>query len=86
MLGGIVMFNERALDKLIQAGWYLIESDFDAGAFAQWKDKAFDFVNDFMGSEHTYTRCFKDIVTGACEYDLLAAEGILEAVREQISK
>jgi hypothetical protein len=82
----MTMFNERALEKLIQAGWYLIESDFDTGAFAHWKEEAFDCVNGLMGSQHACTRCFKDVVRGVCEYDLLAAEGILEAVREQISK
>ncbi len=80
------MFNERALDKLIQAGWYLIESDFDTSDLTRWKKEAFECVAGLMGAESAYTKYFKDFVFGAVENDLLVGEGILEAVREQISK
>jgi hypothetical protein len=33
-------FVEKQLDKLIEAGWFVLDSDFDPEAFADWRRSA----------------------------------------------
>ncbi len=58
---------ENRIDELIKAGWKVLESDFDTAAFQQWRLKAFECVDAMFGSDHDYTKYFRDCVhqTGA---------------------
>ncbi len=77
------MFDAGMIDNLIEAGWHVIESDFDPRAFKNWKMRAFECVHSLMGPDHPYTQYFNAFVIRPQCTDLLAGEGILNAVRDK---
>jgi hypothetical protein len=77
---------EQSVDNLIEAGWQVIDSDFDLTAFRRWRKQALDCVGILMGPAHPYTHYFRDFVEQGEEGSLLAGEGILVATKEQIAK
>lgn len=78
------MHVEKRIDDLIEAGWHVLESDFDNTAFQNWKRQAFNCLVALLGPNHKYTQSFKDYVKEAAEKNVLAGGGILTAVKEQI--
>jgi hypothetical protein len=52
------MLVEKRIDDLIEAGWHVLDSDFDAAAFQHWRKQAFKCMKDLLGPDHTYTRSF----------------------------
>jgi hypothetical protein len=78
------MTVEQRIDNLIEAGWNVLDSDFDRSAFADWRRKALDCVAALLGPSHAYTGYFRDFVDEAETKSLLAGEGILVAAKEQI--
>jgi len=72
------------IDDVIEAGWYVVESDYDATAFRVWKEQAFACVADLMGPDHPYTRYFGEFVLEAKNKNILTGEGILTAVKERV--
>lgn len=80
------MLAEKRIDDLIEAGWRVLETDFDPRAFQVWRSRAFDCLTVLLGSKHAYTLRFADYVRQAERMDALAGEGILSAAREEISK
>jgi hypothetical protein len=56
---GDAMYSGKRLDDLIEAGWHVVDSEFDADAFYFWKKKALDFLTDFVGPDHTCTQSFR---------------------------
>jgi len=79
------MTVEQSIDDLIVAGWCVLNSNFDAAAFAIWRRKALDCVTALVGPSHTYARYFKDFVEKADTKSVLAGEGILIAAKEQLA-
>ena len=79
------MCVNKALDDLIEAGWQVIESDFDPDAFVQWRKRALDCVAVLMGEDHPYTQFFDEFVSREVRDSLLTGAGILEATKEQLS-
>jgi hypothetical protein len=53
---------EHQIDALIKAGWEVVESDFDAVAFQNWRLKAFECISAMFGSDHVHTKYFEDFV------------------------
>jgi len=53
------MFAEKRIDDLIEAGWHVLDSDFDAAAFQHWRKQAFKCLTDLLGPDHTYTKSFR---------------------------
>jgi hypothetical protein len=49
---------DKTLDELIEAGWHVVNTEFDKQAYLVWKKKAYDFLNDFVGPDHAYTQDF----------------------------
>ncbi|MGB6063419.1 MAG: hypothetical protein WBG50_01335 [Desulfomonilaceae bacterium] len=80
------MSVEQLVDNLIEAGWNVIDSDFDSRAFANWRKQALDCIGALMGPGHTYTQYFRDFVEEAEKGSLLAGAGILVATKEQVAK
>jgi hypothetical protein len=76
---------EQSVDNLIEAGWHVIDSDFDITAFTSWRKQALHCVGALMGPAHPYTHYFRDFVEQAEEASLLTGEGILVATKEQIA-
>jgi hypothetical protein len=79
------MSVEQRIDDLIEAGWGVLDSDFDPVAFERWRRRAFDCLTAVVGPDHVYTRHFEDFVRQGGKKDLLAAGGILSAAKEQES-
>jgi hypothetical protein len=84
MRGEGPMYAERAIDRLIEAGWYMLDSEFDPAAYRNWKERAFECVSALMGPQHMYTRYFSQFVDEDWKRSLLNREGILVAVKEQV--
>ena len=80
------MSLEQSVDNLIEAGWHVIDSDFDMIAFAHWRKQALDCIGALMGPAHAYTHYFKDFVDQAEKVSLLTGAGILVATKEQMAK
>lgn len=74
---------EEQIDRLIEAGWYVLESDFDRAAFINWRQRAFQCLMTLLGPDHPYTECFKAFVVEAEKCQLLTGTGILAAAREK---
>ena len=79
------MSIERRIDDLIEAGWGVVDSDFDPIAFHHWRRSAFDCLTAMFGPDHVYTKHFEKLVRQGGKTDLLAAGGILSAAKEQES-
>lgn len=77
---------ETRIDELIEAGWDVLYSDFDARAFDQWRKRAFSCLNVLLGPDHLYTQSFRNYVETAEEISLLVGGGILSAAREEVSR
>jgi hypothetical protein len=77
---------EQIVDNLIEAGWHVIDSDFDVVAFTHWRKQALDCIGALMGPAHAYTNYFKDFVEQAEQTSLLTGAGILVATKEQMAK
>jgi hypothetical protein len=86
LIKGVSMVVENLIDDLIEAGRYVLESDFDLKALSNWRKEAFQCVSALMGPDHTCTQYFKDFVNGGARTGVLAGEGILNTVKEQLGK
>ena len=80
------MSPEQLVDNLIEAGWHVIDTDFDMMAFTHWRKQALDCIGALMGPAHAYTHYFRDFVEQAEKASLLTGEGILVATKEQVAK
>ena len=80
------MSVEQRIDDLIEAGWGVLDSDFDPVAFQHWRRRAFDCLTAMVGPDHVYTRHFANFVRQGGKTDLLAAGGILSAAQEQMAR
>ncbi len=74
------------IDALIQSGWDVLDSDFNADAFKRWRTMARDCLTTLVGPEHVYTQFFDDWVRSADGKDLMTGEGILIAAQNAIPK
>jgi len=79
------MSSEQTLDDLIEAGWRVLQSDFEPDAFLTWRKRALDCVTVLVGPDHPYAKFFNAFVVQEARNSLLAGAGILEATREQVA-
>jgi len=75
---------EQLVDNLIEAGWHVIDTDFDMMAFTLWRKQALDCIGALMGPAHAYTHYFRDFVEQAEKASLLI--GSLHVFRMQGSE
>jgi hypothetical protein len=76
---------EKRIDDLIEAGWQVLDSDFDETAFQNWRREAFECLNAMLGPEHAYTQYFKGYVHHPQRAALLTGGGILSAAKEKMT-
>ncbi len=76
---GDAMYSGKRLDDLIEAGWHVVDTEFDAKAFYHWKKKALDFLNDFVGPDHACTQSFKHCIQQSELFDSPDGNEILAA-------
>jgi hypothetical protein len=53
---------QKPIDDLIEAGWHVLDSDFDYSAFKHWKRQALNCFETLLGPEHGYTRYLQDCI------------------------
>ena len=75
----------KAIDELIDAGWQVVESDFDPVAFMKWRRRAFDCVVVLLGPDHPYAQFFQEFVNKDNIGSLLTGAGILTATKERLA-
>lgn len=80
------MSLEKQIDDLIEAGWKVIDADFDPVAFEVWKKRRVTCLSTLLGSDHTYTRFFRDHLRGAHRNNLVVGGGILAAASRELRK
>gem|GEM_PF-4097478 len=49
---------EKRIDDLIEAGWHVLDSEYDEAALVYWKKTASEFFIDFLGRRHSVTESF----------------------------
>jgi hypothetical protein len=54
---------ERLIDELIEAGWSVLETDFDEKAFAHWRVSAHQCVAALLAPDNPCPELFQDHVT-----------------------
>lgn len=79
------MAVEATIDDLIQAGWNVVDSDFDPVAFLRWRRRAFDCLTDMLGPDHHYSRQFAVLVRQGEKTETVAAVGILSTAKRQMA-
>lgn len=52
------MSQDKCLEDLMEAGWHVIDSEFDRAAILHWKRAACEFLVEFLGPEHASTQSF----------------------------
>jgi hypothetical protein len=77
------MHTDKPFDDLIRAGWEVIESDYHAVAFQNWRQKAFDCLVQLMGPDHMYTQYFEHHIRRSEDEDLLAGNGFHRAAKDE---
>ncbi len=80
------MFFEKRIDTLIEAGWHLLNSDFDETDFLRWNRHAQKCVCDLLGSDHPYAEQFSELAIHRDKVSVLSGQGILEATKHQAIK
>jgi hypothetical protein len=61
---------DQQLTKLVEAGWHVIESDFDAAAFRTWRAAAVKCLSELIGPEFESSRYF-----GECSSEAASPPG-----------
>jgi hypothetical protein len=73
------------LTDLINAAWLMLDNGFDPHAFLTWKEVALVCLIGLLGPFHFYTQNFRRLTAEPGPRGLLAGDGVLEAVKSEIS-
>jgi len=79
------MYSGKRLDDLIEAGWHVVDTEFDSEALYYWKKKALDFLTDLVGPDHACTQSFRDCIQQTEQFDPLDRSDILAAAAKKPS-
>ena len=75
----------KRLDELIEAGWHILDTDFEENAFQEWREKAYKYIVATVGEDHQYAEYFRQYVSKSKPTDILAGGGILIATKEGVA-
>jgi hypothetical protein len=73
--------TENTISALIVAGWRVLETNFNEGAFQEWKRQALECVVALCGESHPYTDFFNSSVHMARASSILTGLGLLTAAQ-----
>ena len=76
------MTYEERLERLIRAGWRVIDSNFDESAYLQWRKESAKCLAEMFGPDHFYYLQFTNKVRARNPQNILIGDGILVAARE----
>lgn len=74
----------KQIEQLIEAGWHVLNSDFEENSFHQWREQAYKYIVATLGADHPYAVYFRRYVKHSKREDLLAGGGILSATKEDV--
>ncbi|MEW6114630.1 MAG: hypothetical protein AB1664_21025 [Thermodesulfobacteriota bacterium] len=74
------------IETLIRTAREVIDSDFDIRVIYRWKKEALEYLQEQLGPDHYYTRCFSDHMAEMEQQHLLTGTGVLDAVRSQMAQ
>jgi hypothetical protein len=77
------MYADKPIDELIRAGWEVIETDYHAAAFQNWRQKAFSCLVQLLGPDHIDTQYFENHIRQFEKKDLLSGNGIPSDAKEE---
>ncbi|MDR3603879.1 MAG: hypothetical protein ACLPVO_06185 [Desulfomonilaceae bacterium] len=49
---------DKRIDDLVEAGWHVLDTDYDERALEHWKEATSAFLIDFLGRRHVVTESF----------------------------
>ncbi len=52
------MSQDKRLEDMMEAGWHVLDSEFDQTAILVWKQRACEFLIEFLGPDHSSTQSF----------------------------
>jgi hypothetical protein len=82
---GLEMDAVKQIEELIEAGWHVLDTDFDEDAFQEWREKAYKYIVATVGEHHPYAGYFRQYVRKSKPTDILAGGGILIATKEGVA-
>jgi hypothetical protein len=80
------MCFEKQIDDLIEAGWNVVDTDFDPVAFQHWRKRAVTCLSTLLGSDHAYTKYFMNHLHEPKKNNLVVGGGILAAASHELMK
>ncbi|MFA6223115.1 MAG: hypothetical protein WC647_12450 [Desulfomonilaceae bacterium] len=83
-LDGAPLPHDEAFASLIEAGYQVVDSDFDEITFKKWRQQAIACISSLLGAEHPYTRSFSEYVRN-CDLDsLFLGRGLVDATKRDV--
>jgi hypothetical protein len=79
------MLVNKPIDDLIEAGWHVLDSNFDEVAFLHWKRQALHCFSALLGPDHRYTEDFRNYVKQVEKENARAGGCLSTATMEQTS-
>lgn len=83
-LDGRPLTHDEAFEALVQAGYQVVETDFDEMAFKEWRQKAVNCIAALLGSEHPYARSFSEHVRRCDLNSLFLGRGLVDATKRYV--
>jgi hypothetical protein len=74
------------IESLIRTAREVIDSGFNVRIIYRWRKEALEYLQEHLGPDHYYTRCFVEHMREMEQQHLLTGTGILDAVRAQMSQ
>jgi hypothetical protein len=80
------MCIEKRIDDLIEAGWKVLDTDFDPVAFENWRIRVVACLSELLGCDHPYTKYFIINLQEPKKNNLIVGGGILTAASYDLTK
>ncbi|MDA8408598.1 MAG: hypothetical protein M0T73_17285 [Deltaproteobacteria bacterium] len=83
-LDGASLTHDEAFEALVEAGYQVVQTDFDEMAFREWRQKAINCIATLLGAEHPYTRSFSEYVLRRDLNSLFLGRGLVYATKRDV--
>ncbi len=79
------MQAEHTINDFMKLGWRILDNSKDEAAFAQWKNRALEYLIALLGPEHVYCVRLRTIIAEAGIRGVLTGIGILAAAEQELT-
>ena len=69
----------KQIDMLIEAGWEVLETDFNEQAFRIWRERVYECISALVGKDHPYSKHFEHNLARTKHTIVLSGVGVLNA-------